>query len=320
MHLQQIYDLGVEMGIKADPRGEDLVKRLLAKTRKEYEELSEKKKKYFDKESLTNPYADSRLYIGDPQKEIKKIIVGIDAESAEVLLVDRLNQKGEAIDAIITHHPHGAGSAGLYEVHDLLTDAFAKAGVPENISDALISERSGEIMRRLRGPNGFQTIDTARLLNIPFLSMHTIWDNITYDFLTSYIAKKTYDSLGELLEYIRDIPEFSESIDTKIAPQIFVGSEKSRVGKILVECTGGTNTTKAVYEELSKAGVGTIVQMHIPEDHIKELKRLHINGIDIGHIAADSIGANFFLDALEAKGIAVIPFGGLVRVKRSKNK
>ena len=45
MTIQEIYDLAIEMGIKADPRGKDAVKKLLDKRKKHFKELSEKKKK-----------------------------------------------------------------------------------------------------------------------------------------------------------------------------------------------------------------------------------------------------------------------------------
>jgi len=35
-------------------------------------------------------------------------------------------------------------------------------------------------------------------------------------------------------------------------------------------------------------------------------------------MAADSIGANLFLDKLEKRGIEVIPCSGLIRVRRKK--
>jgi len=316
MQLQQIFDLAIEMGIKADPRGQATVKELLKKINKEYKELPEKKKKFFDTESLKHPYSDSRIYYGNPKKEIKKAMAAIDADGAEVLLVDRLNQKGSNIDAIITHHPHGHGLSGLHEVHEILTDIYASMGVAENVADAIISERSLQLKRRLGGPNVYQVVDVARLLDIPFMSLHTTWDNQTYGFLKSYIDKKKYDTVGELLEYIQEIPEFISSRSSKVVPQIVSGNEKGRVGKIVIECTGGTNPSKDVYAELAKAGIGTMVQMHIPEDAIKEMQKYHLNAIDIGHIAADSIGANLFLDELEKSGVEIIPFGGLVRVKR----
>ena len=36
MTLQEIYDLAIEMGIKADPRGVDGVNRVLARLKKDY--------------------------------------------------------------------------------------------------------------------------------------------------------------------------------------------------------------------------------------------------------------------------------------------
>jgi hypothetical protein len=70
--------------------------------------------------------------------------------------------------------------------------------------------------------------------------------------------------------------------------------------------------------ELAKAGVGTLVDMHIPEDALKELKKLHVNVINAGHMASDSIGANIFLDLIEKKGVEIIAGSGLIRVRRNK--
>ncbi len=97
MTIQQIYDLALDMAINADPRGADFVKKQLAKAKKEAEKLSPKQKKFFDAETLKNPYSDSRIYVGDPKTEVKKIMSGIDISSAEILLADRLNEKGERI-------------------------------------------------------------------------------------------------------------------------------------------------------------------------------------------------------------------------------
>lgn len=55
MTLQEIYDLAIEMGSKADPRGKEGVKKSLERAKKQFEELPEKKKAFFDKESLKKP-------------------------------------------------------------------------------------------------------------------------------------------------------------------------------------------------------------------------------------------------------------------------
>lgn len=318
MTLQQIYDLGISLAIKADPRGEKEVKESLKRLKKTFDELPPKKKEYFDKESLTNPYSDSRILFGDPKTKVKKILTGIDADASEILLADRLNQKNDKIDLVISHHPSSYALAGLHEVMDIQIEMFAKAGVPVNVSHSLMQERKGAVQRRISPNNHNQAVDTARLLNIPLMSLHTIWDNIGNKFVQDLIADKNFYSVGEVFDFINEIPEFIESTKGKAGPFIASGSSTSRVGKIAVGFTGGTSSSKELYSELARAGVGTLIEMHVPEDTLIELRKLHINVIDCGHMAADSIGANLFLDELEKNGIEVIPCSGLIRVRRTK--
>lgn len=317
MTLQEIYELALVMGIKADPRGVAGIKKFLDRNKKEYSELSAKKKKLFDLESLKNPYADSHILFGDPKTQIKRLMAGIDAEGAEILLADRLTEKGKKIDLVISHHPAGHALAALYEVMDVQIDMYREAGVPVNVAHALFEARKGYVKRRFSPLNHNQTVDTARLLNVPLLALHTIWDNMGNAFMKDYFAKKDCETVGELFEYINEIPEFKEAIKGKSGPAIVVGSEKSPTGRVMVSFTGGTNPSKESYAELAKAGVGTIIEMHVAEDVITEMKKHHMNVIDTGHMAADSIGANLFLDQLEKKGIEVIPCSGLIRVKRT---
>ena len=319
MTLQDLYELAIEMGTNSDPRGKETVKKHLIKTNENYKKLKDNDKKYFDKENLTNPYSDSRILNGDPKKNIKKVLAGIDAEASEVLLVDRLNQKGQKIDALISHHPSGHALAGLHEVIDIQIDMFAKAGVPENVAHALFDIRKAIVQRKIKPANHSRAIDAAKLLDIPLLALHTVWDNLGNKFLNEYIGNKKYDSVGELLDHINEIPEFVEAIKGKAAPSVVVGSRNRRTGRIIVGFTGGTNPSKELYIQLAKAGVGTLVEMHLPEDVIDDLNKLHINVIDAGHMAADSIGANLYLDELEKKGIEVVPCSGLIRIKRNKS-
>ncbi|HYM65088.1 MAG TPA: hypothetical protein VES68_01210 [Candidatus Sulfotelmatobacter sp.] len=316
MTLQQIYDLAVDMGKKADPRGQKAVEDFLERAKKDYNELSEKKKKYFDKESLNNPYSDSRILYGDTKLEVKKVMAGIDAEASEVLLLDRLNQKGEKIDLLISHHPSGHALASLHEVMDLQIDVFQSYGVPVNVAHALLEERKGEVQRKFSPLNHNQATDAAKLLKVPLLALHTIWDNLGDNFMKNHLSKKSFHTAGEVLDWVNEIPEFVESLKGKAGPTLVSGSPSLRAGKVVVSFTGGTNPSKELYQEMAKAGIGTLVEMHVSEDSLKELRKLHINVIDTGHMAADSIGANLFLDALEKKGVEVIPCSGLIRIKR----
>lgn len=318
MTLQEIYDLAVGMGILADPRGEKEVKRILAKLKKEFDELSPKKKKYIDSQSFTNPYSDTRILYGNPKTQVKRALVGIDADATEVLLADRLSEKGTKIDAVIGHHPIGISLLGLNEVMDLQVNAYADVGVPINVMDALMRERSEDVKRKTHPSNHNQIVDTARLLEMPLMNLHTVWDNISDKFMTDYLAKKKFDTVGEIVDYIMELPEYEEAKMGKNGPEIVSGSDKSRAGKVAIFFTGGTNPSKEIYTELAKAGVGTLVDMHIPEEALKELKKLHVNVINAGHMASDSIGANIFLDEIEKKGVEVIAGSGLIRVKRKK--
>lgn len=326
MKLGEIYNLAIEMGISSDPRGKIGVKKVLDKRKKEFKELPEKKKKFFDKENLTNPYTDSRVLYGDLNREIKRVLVGIDADGAEVLLADRLSEKArsagseQGIDLVISHHPSGHALASLDEVMDVQVDMYAQAGVPENIAHALFEDRKGRVRRGVGPLNHTQAVDTARLLDMPIMTIHTIWDNLGNEFMNKNIEAKKFDSLSEVLDAINEIPEFTESIIGKCPPAIVAGSPSSRTGKVLVSFTGGTNPSKELYMELAKAGIGTVVEMHVPEDAVQELKKLHVNVIDCGHMAADSIGANLFLDEIQKRGVEIVPCSGLIRVSRVKKK
>ncbi|MEK7067504.1 MAG: NGG1p interacting factor NIF3, partial [Patescibacteria group bacterium] len=88
-------------------------------------------------------------------------------------------------------------------------------------------------------------------------------------------------------------------------------------GKIAVtEFTGGTEGSKEMYEKIAAAGIGTVIGMHMHEEHRKEAEKYHINVVIAGHMSSDSLGVNLFLDELERKGVKIVPVSGLIRVKR----
>jgi hypothetical protein len=126
MKLKSLFQEIVNKGIEADIRDKKEIQRVLGDLNKTYQKLEPKEKELFDKESLTNPFADSRVLYGDENAEIKSAIVGIDVEAPEILLVDRLKEKGEKIDLAISHHPEGRPYANFYEVMDLQVSLILK--------------------------------------------------------------------------------------------------------------------------------------------------------------------------------------------------
>lgn len=315
MTTQDIYQLAINEGIKHDLRGEDYVRQSLVKAKKKYEEMSDKEKKSFDLESLSNPYSDSRVLNTDGKKEIKKILVGIDIGGQELLYADK---RGD-IDLVIAHHPEGIALADLSTVMNLQAQALAKHGVPINIAESIIKLRISEVTRSVSPENHQRSVDMARLLGLEFMCLHTPADNMSAQFVTKAIEEKGEDleTVGEMMDFLKTIPEYAEAEKLKAGPKIFAGSPERSLGKVVVtEFTGGTSGSKDIYEKMAQYGIGTVIGMHMSEEHRKEAEKYHINVIIAGHMSSDSLGMNLMLDEIEKQGIEVVPISGLIRVKR----
>ncbi len=316
MKLEKIYRLAVDIGMRRDPRGKKGVEQALADSRKEYDGLKGDEKRFFDKERLENPFADTRILYGDPGLEVKSVIAGVDVEAPELLLVDRLREKGRKIDLCIGHHPEGRALAALSDVMSLQADAWAAFGVPINVGDALISERMSEIRRALMPQNHQRPVDTARLLDIPFMCVHTPADNLVTDHLTRLFKRQKHRLVGDVVDLLLKQPEYRLAAQRGMGPNVLVGDRKGRAGELFVDMTGGTEGPVNALEKLAQAGVGTIVAMHMGDKLKSEAEKQHVNVIIAGHIASDNIGLNLFLDQLEKQGVKSQGFSGFDRHSR----
>ncbi len=318
MLFEKIYRLLVKMGMEADPRGFQEVQKVLERRKEEFEEIKEKNREDYDTEKLVNPYDDTRILYGDKDLEIESVMAGIDIESAEILLADRLRERGEKVDMLLSHHPEGKALASLYEVMHLQEDVLSRAGVPINVAEGILAGRISEVQRGLLPINHNRAVDTARLLNIPFMCAHTPADNLVANFLQKKMEKENPRTVGRVVELLKEIPEFKAAAKINAGPKIIVGSDKRRAGKVLVDMTGGTSGSKEAYAKLVQAGVGTVVAMHMSDSHRKEAEKNHINVVIAGHMASDSLGMNLLLDKLEKEGIDILTCSGLIRVRRWK--
>ena len=314
MKIKEIFSLAINKAIEADFRGREEVYKFLERKKKKYEKLPEEKKKYFDLEALTNPYLDSRILNVVEGKDIKRILFGIGIETAEILLAKEIGN----IDLIISHHPLGKALATLHEVMELQCDVLNQYGVPINIAEGLMEERISEVARGVNKLNHQRTVDAAKILRFNLMCLHTACDNLAARFLKEKIEKE--DSLiriEDLIEFLEDIPEYKKAMEFGAGPKVFVGNKENRCGKIaLTEITGGTEGSPKLYEKMAIAGIGTVIGMHISEEHKKEAEASNINVVIAGHMSSDSLGVNLFLDELEKRDIEIIPCSGLIRVSR----
>lgn len=323
MNIQEIYKLAIEMGIRSDFRSRSQIEKMLKRHKEKYAKLSKEQEEIFDQEKLTSPYLDSRIHFAGGAKKIKKVMAGIDIDTSELMVARYLSNHDaqNQIDLVIGHHPEGRALADLSDVMHLQADVYAQYGVPINVAEGLMRVRIGEVSRGISASNHYKEVDTARLLKMNFMNVHTPADNLVARFVENKINKDKPEYVGDVIKSLLEIPEYKEAAKRGAGPLIFSGNEENRVGKIaFTEITGGTSGSAKMYEKMAQAGIGTIISMHQSEEHRKEAEKAHINVVIAGHISSDSIGMNLFLDELEKKGIEILPCSGLIRVSRVNNK
>lgn len=314
MRIKDIYNLALKMGIDADFRKNEDIEKILARKKEKYEKLPAEEKADFDMETLENPYSDSRILNIADDREIKKVLVGIDIEPAEILLAKEIGN----VDLIISHHPLGKGLATLADVMELQCDVLNQYGVPINVAEGLMKEKIGEVARGVNGKNHQRTVDTAKILGFNLICLHTACDNLAANFLKKKIDNADLTRIEDLMNLLKNIQEYQEAGKIGVGPKIFVGSPENRCGRIsLTEITGGTEGSPKLYEKMAQAGIGTVVGMHVSEEHKKKAEAANVNIVIAGHISSDSIGVNLFLDELEKQGIEIVPCSGLIRISRT---
>lgn len=321
MKLKDIFNTIIDFGIKMDPRGEKEVKEYLKKVKNEYVAMSEKDKKFFDIAKLENPYSDSRI-ICDNGKDIKTVLVGIDIDVAEILLAEKLRDRGIKIDAIISHHPVGMAYARFYDVMDMQADIFSIFGVPISAAEDLIYKRKKEVEEKVMAANHYRAHDAAKLLDFPMLNTHTPSDNCVATYLQRKFDKEKPKTMGDIMDILINEKEYFEYSKRGVPPVILNGDKKRKVKKIFVDMTGGTEGPKDIYARLSNAGVDTVVGMHFSEEHKKSIQVANLNCIVAGHISSDTLGMNLILDEIEKKlgKLDIYQISGFIRIKRTEHK
>ncbi|MGM0365954.1 MAG: hypothetical protein ACQEP5_05405 [Actinomycetota bacterium] len=283
MKLKNIYELAIEMGREADPFG------------------------FAD-------FPDCRV-INLPERDLATVFAGIDVGVAELLLIERLKEKGIAIDAIISHHPVSSAAYLMADVARIQQRSWESLGVDKKTAKSLADKLIREAKIEAGAENHLRVRDAARMLNLPLACIHTPIDNLVQDFFSRLLEGKSNLSLGKVLEIIKKIPECRLSSEDGVEPYL-AGRGGKPLGSYMVDMTGGLDPPSEIFSYLKKVKVDTIVGMHYSMDNIKAIEGCGLSAIICGHIASDSIGLNLFCDRLEELGLSVVGGSGLYRVKR----
>lgn len=246
-------------------------------------------------------------------ENIRKVAFGVDIEVGELLLARELG-----VDAVITHHPKGG--LPFVEFHNVMTnqiETMVRAGVPINKAQKILRERIEQVSRAHHVGNYDRVASAARLLGLPFLTIHTPADVLAENFIQRHLdkdlQKKVNPTVKDVITALEKLPEYKHTLAKPVAR---VGKDDDYAGRVLVTMAGGTSGGEKVARAYFDAGVGTLVVMHMPDDTIKAVKQQSIGNVVVaGHMASDSVGINQIIKALEKRGLEVVRMAGVIDPK-----
>jgi len=317
MKLNTLYETVVKKGLKEDQRSKKKIEDSLKKVKKEYRKAKGIDKATFDRESLKHPYDDTRILNASGNPEIKTVMMGIDIDVSEILMAERLREKGVKIDLVISHHPSGRALANLHKVMAIQPGIWEKYGLSKEVAEGIMKDRIEQVARGVAPSNHTKTADAAKILGIPFMCTHTPADNCVANYLQKLFDSRKPRKLKNVVSLLKRIPEYKGAMENNAGPFILVGKEDSDAGKIFVDMTGGTSGPDKMLSRLSQAGVKTMVGMHCKESAYKAAGSEFINYVIAGHMASDTLGMNLLYDAVEKKGkLKFIECSGFRRIRR----
>jgi len=245
-----------------------------------------------------------------PGEGIRKVLMGVDMDTAELMLAQQLGY-----DCVVSHHPRNTDVDMLGVLNDHIRKLEA-LGVPRNKSQKLLAERKKELDYMLHVSNSRRSESAAKLLNMPFMCIHTptdiIGEAIVQEFLDKKFGGKPETTVQELVDALEEIGEYKNSARK---PVIRVGAKDSYAGKIYVLMSGLTGPGPKITKEYFEAGVGTLILMHIPEKDAKEIEEQGIGNVVVaGHMSSDSLGLNKIAQKWFEHGVETTMMSGIVAI------
>jgi len=252
--------------------------------------------------------ADSAIFV--PGKGLRKVMMGIDIDSGDLLAARQLG-----MDGVIAHHPLGGSTTlGLLEVFRRHADTLARHGVPREAADAAVAAMRAEHGPRLHASNYDHVTSTARLLKLPLMSIHNPADELGRRLMDDKLRSrvKESDTVASAIDALNEFPEF-ENAETEIVVRL--GTEEASLGKYVVCHGAGTNGGYPVAAAAFRHGIDTVFYIHIDAAHLARLRAEFPAGKNLvvcGHIAADSVGLNPLIQRLRKEGLHVEAMGGIL--------
>ena len=244
-----------------------------------------------------------------PGTRISHALMGIDAGAAELFMARQLGYH-----AVIAHHP--AGYAGpFWDVYHLHVGQMVAAGVPADVAERAVTARIEGFIAASQRENYDHAASVARLLEIPFLNIHSPLDEvgrrIMQRMVDEQLARQPDATVAEVRDALLGLPEFAAA-HTQM--QVPLGAWDAPAGKVVVSHGAYTNGGYPVARAYLTHGVNTICCIHFP---LEDAQRLASEGVEgnilvMGHIAGDSVGINPYVARLRETGLEVTTFSGIL--------
>ena len=244
-----------------------------------------------------------------PGARINHILLGIDVGAAELFMARQLGYH-----AVVAHHP--AGYAGpFWDVYHLHVDQMIAAGVPKDVAEAAVAGRIEEFQAAAQRENYDHAASVARLLETPFLNVHSPLDEVgrrimqqTADAATAANPALT---VGGLRDALLTLPPYAAA---RTEMRAALGSWDTPAGRVVISHGAYTNGGYQVAKAYLTHGVDTVCAIHFPLEDAKRLVAEGVRGniLVMGHIAGDSVGILPYIARLRQEGLEVTTFSGVI--------
>jgi len=319
MNLQEFYTSAIEAGKKCDPRGRSAANKDLRKRRQEYDNLPKHRRKYFGTELLENPYPDSLIIVPPHEDiEVKRLVISIDGAQ----YVIKYARDKDAI--LLTHHPEGIAEANLHLAWPVYFDSLRQLGITDGMVEGI---PAGHYIKKIRkramredkedwqGDNVELLPDYARLVGVPWVTMHTIADMYAHAYVKRLLEHENPKTLGDVVDVLMTIKEYQVgAMESRVKPWVILGGEKRKTGKIMLDMIGGGEPPEKIFNALA-GRIDTIIVMHADKDLQAASKKNKVAMVCASHIQSDTLGMNLLLSDILPDDVEVYPTGGFRRVE-----
>lgn len=251
---------------------------------------------------------DSAIYYDGGNREIARILMGIDISTAELKMA-----KDMGFDMVIAHHPPSLAALQAHEVYARHAHFMMKNGVPEEAAWEAVKPRMNAIAAGYQAANHDHYPSIARLLDMPFANIHAPLDELgrrkMQAVVDSVLNENSQALVADIVAALNNMPEFKQAY-TSI--EVAVGEPANKAGRVVVAHGALTNGGYPVANAYFEHGVSTVIYIHCGhQDLVRLRKEAKGNLIITGHIASDVVGIRPFMEELRQQGVEVVGISGL---------